>query len=777
MMSGISLHPMPEFNPDTEVGASLAARWKTWLADFDMFLAASGITDNTRKRALLLYQAGTRVREIFAQLDDTGNADAFDAAKQKLTAYFEPQKNRRYNVYIFRKAFQGPNETLDQYHTRLRTLADPCEFADLEFELEEQIIIGGLSSRIRKQALRDPKYDLKAMLLDGRRDEISRFQSKEIEGKPEFREETNQVSVVSRKCRNCGGTHNHNKPCPAQGLECHYCGKPNHFAKVCRGKSKAGRKPTKPPHRKPARAPSHTNIKPLTHSDSDSDSEEYLYPVQSKQTARPHAKITVSGHSFDIMVDTGASINVIDRSTFSNMSDVALAHTKTKAFAYNSLQPVHFLVKFQALVQTKKRYTVATFFVVSDENSGNLMSAQTAQELGLISLHLNTVSAKAALRDKPILPVTKDKALSEILAQNIAVFDGLGKLKENKIVLNIDETVQPTVEPQRRVPYHIREKVKVAIKELEKDGIIEKVPPTQATPWISAIVAVPKKDGSVRICVDMRKANQTIKRVRYLIPTVDEISQGLNGVKFFSKLDLAQAYHQLELSEKNRFITTFSTHIGLYRYKRLNFGTNAAAEIFQHTLQTTLHGLLGVRNLADDILIFGKTRNEHDQALSSCLRHLSDNGLTLNAAKCKFLTPSLSFFGQISSAKGTQPDPARISDLQHAPTPKNVHEVRSFLGMANYSSRYIPDYATITEPLRALTKKDVRFRWTAAQQEAFDQLKIALTHAPVMHYFDTTKETTLTVDASPVGISAILSQKDDRSNDIHTIAYASRALT
>ena len=211
------------------------------------------------------------------------------------------------------------------------------------------------------------------------------------------------------------------------------------------------------------------------------------------------------------MVDTGASINVIDRSTFSNMSDVALAHTKTKAFAYNSLPPVHFLGKFQALVQTKKRYTVATFFVVSDENSGNLMSAQTAQELGLISLHLNTVSAKAALRDKPILPVTKDKALSEILAQNIAVFDGLGKLKENKIVLNIDETVQPTVEPQRRVPYHIREKVKVAIKELEKDGIIEKVPPTQATPWISAIVAVPKKDGSVRICVDMRKANQAIK--------------------------------------------------------------------------------------------------------------------------------------------------------------------------------------------------------------------------------------------------------------------------
>ncbi len=137
---------MPEFNPDTEVGASLATRWKKWLADFDMYIAASGITNNTRKRALLLYQAAARVREIFAQLEDTGSADAFDTAKDKLTAYFEPQKNKRYDVYVFRKTMQEPNETLDQYHTRLRVLADPCEFADLDFELEEQIIIGGSSS-------------------------------------------------------------------------------------------------------------------------------------------------------------------------------------------------------------------------------------------------------------------------------------------------------------------------------------------------------------------------------------------------------------------------------------------------------------------------------------------------------------------------------------------------------------------------------------------------------------------------------------------------------
>ena len=160
MSHAISLQPVPEFNPNSvEVGASLATLWKKWLADFEMFITAAGITDDTRKRALLLYQAGSRVREIFGQLENTGENNAYDTAKAKLTEYFEPQKNRRYDVYCFRQAHHEPQETLDQYHTRLRTLAVPCDFGDnLTFELEEQIIIGGTSSRIRKQALRDPKY-------------------------------------------------------------------------------------------------------------------------------------------------------------------------------------------------------------------------------------------------------------------------------------------------------------------------------------------------------------------------------------------------------------------------------------------------------------------------------------------------------------------------------------------------------------------------------------------------------------------------------------------
>ena len=272
----------------------------------------------------------------------------------------------------------------------------------------------------------------------------------------------------------------------------------------------------------------------------------------------------------------------------------------------------------------------------------------------------------------------------------------------------------------------------------------------------------------------MSKANCVIQRVYYLIPTVADICQALNGCKSLSKLDLSQAYHQLELDECSRYITTFSTHVGLHRYKRLNYGMNAVVELFQHTLQTVLQGLDGVRNLADDIIIFAKTREDHDQALSDCFKRVANHGLTLNASKCKLLAESLSFFGQVFTAEGTTLDPALILDLQTASVPTDVHEVRSFLGMANYSNKYIPNNAAILEPLRVLTKKTARFTWNASHQTAFDKLKIALTRTSTMSYFDAMKDT---VDASPVGISAILTQKGTDADTSQVVAYASHALT
>ena len=151
----------------------------------------------------------------------------------------------------------------------------------------------------------------------------------------------------------------------------------------------------------------------------------------------------------------------------------------------------------------------------------------------------------------------------------------------------------------------------------------------------------------------------------------------------------------------------------------MNYGTNAAAELFQHTLQQHLQGIKGVKNNADDILIFGSTRDEHDRAPEACLKRLSEKGLVLNSSKCTFLQTELSFFGQISSKDGTQPDPKRAEDLSNATVPTNIQEVRSLLGMANYSAKYIPNFATITDPLRELTKKNSNFSMGKSSSRSF----------------------------------------------------------
>jgi len=186
--------------------------------------------------------------------------------------------------------------------------------------------------------------------------------------------------------------------------------------------------------------------------------------------------------------------------------------------------------------------------------------------------------------------------------------------------------------------------VELELKKLEAQDIIEKVPETEQTDWVSPTVVVPKKENTIRICVDMRAANTTITRIRHPIPTVKDMSHALNGAQYFTKLDMAQAYHQLPLHAKSRHIMTFATHMGLYRYKRLNYGTNSATEVFQHTLQQLLQGIPGVCNLADDILVFAPSYEEHNQALEACFKRLQEHGLTLNLGKCKFLKRNLEFF-------------------------------------------------------------------------------------------------------------------------------------
>ena len=224
-------------------------------------------------------------------------------------------------------------------------------------------------------------------------------------------------------------------------------------------------------------------------------------------------------------------------------------------------------------------------------------------------------------------------------------------------------------------------------------------------------------------------------------------------------------------------MTTFSTHLGLRRYTRLNFGVSSAVEIFQNVICETLAGIQGAINLSDDILVYGKTQEEHDQALESTFKRLKESGLTLNQKKCVYNQPRLEFFGYVFSADGISPDPNKVQEIVNLETPTNVSKVRSFLGMANYCARFIPTYSTTSQPLRELTQQSTPWQGTDRQQHALQQIKDALANASSTVYFDPDKETEIVVDASPVGLGAILCQIDPESDERQVVAYASRSLT
>ena len=465
------------------------------------------------------------------------------------------------------------------------------------------------------------------------------------------------------------------------------------------------------------------------------------------------------------LIDTGATVDIIDANTFEKLrKKVSLQKSTTKIYAYGFQTPLPLKGQFQATLESKKRYTVSQIYVI-DGAGGNLLSAKTAQDLAFVQLankisslpdqeqqtdhHKNatqsppppTTRESNPVQNNTSMPRAKDQKIQEIINKYSTVFEGQGKLNNQQIKLHIRDDVNPVMQPQRRIPYHIRQDVSKELKKLQDQDIIEKVT-NQPTPWISPIVATPKKDGGIRICVNMREANQAIERERHTMPTLQDFKAEVNEAKFFSKIDLKQAYYQLELDEESRFITTFTTHEGLYQYKRLNYGTNSAAEIFQNVLQQNLSDIRGVKNIVDDILIHGKTRKLHDEALENCLKRLAALNLKVKGEKCEFLKKEITFFGLKFTAEGTRPDPERIANMVKVQAPKTAGEVRSFLGMANTCHEYIPDYAALTSPLRELTKKNTAFKWQPIHQKAFEQLKKKLTSAPVMAYFDTKKPRT-----------------------------------
>ena len=336
---------------------------------------------------------------------------------------------------------------------------------------------------------------------------------------------------------------------------------------------------------------------------------------------------------------------------------------------------------------------------------------------------------------------------------------------------------KPVKQPPRRVPPYQREVIDKQLDELLATGRVE---PSQS-PWSSPVVLARKHDGTYRMCIDFRKLNQSTKKDAIPLPRTDDLLEALGGAQWFSSLDLASGYWQMQVKEEDRPKTAFSTHRGQFQWTVMPFGLTNGPASFTRLMNLALSGLTWTHCLVylDDIIIWAPTFEDHIHRLRLVFDRIRAAGLKLKPSKCQFLRKEVVFLGHVVSSDGIKTDPEKVKAVETWPVPLNVKELQSFLGLASYYRKFILGFSIIAEPLYQLCRKTVSFSWQQGQQAAFEELKGRLISAPVLAYPNFSAEAgsfILDTDASQYqGIGAVLSQQQQDGTE-RVIAYGSRSL-
>ena len=646
--------------------------------------------------------------------------------------------------------------------TDLRMKAKTCEFGTLHDSLIKDRIVCGLDSKsVRERLLRNNELTLELAINTVRAAETSKTQIESLTNpaleaaavnvnrkhqkpkhpsKSQPQRTTEQKQSGKHPCGRCGF---HHKPreCKALGNTCHKCQGKNHFASMCFTKS------TKPPSRKLHEVEQRT--------DSDTDEELFLGELDLSQSDKNElfTQLNVNDEDMRFKIDTGAQCNVIPEHVFDKLKKrPTLQTTKVKLTAYGGL-PVPIKGTCSMHIKQNARNIDAKFFIVAVEKAQPLIGLQTCRDLELISIHKSVNEVETNEHD--MLDAYQD------------VFTGLG-LVDGEFHIELRDDARPTIHPPRKIPLSLMPKLKETLKKLTEMDVISKV--DKATDWVNSLVIVEKKDGSLRLCLDPKDLNKSIKREHYKPPTAETISSKLNGKRLFTVIDMSNCYWHKKLDEESSFLCTFNTPFGRYKFNRMPFGICVASDVAQRMVDDNFSDIPGVLAV-HDVIIAGKDTAEHDSALKHVLERARMRNIKFNRSKVQLRVNQVKYLGDIVTADGFKPDPEKIKAIIDMPEPQSRQDLQRLLGMVNYLSQYIPNMSEITAPLRTLLKKDTQWVWYDEHRNAIEKLKQALTNSTVLQYFNQDKPITIQTDASQSGIGSCLLQEG------HPVIYASRSLT
>ncbi len=518
--------------------------------------------------------------------------------------------------------------------------------------------------------------------------------------------------------------------CPAWGKTCNSCKEKNHFACRC-------------PKDKP-----HVNLV-----EEDSSSEEWISCVNADGNKHVKCSMLVNGREIAFQVDTGATVNIIPASLLDQVAtDLSPTVKNLRMWNDTSLTPIGTTRASVRNPANNKKYSVE--FVVVEEDFMPLLGLKAVTHMQLVTLNEENL----------------ERVLSISVADRYAdVFDGQLGTFETPAHLKLRENVIPVVMANKRIPIALRPKLKTELERMVELGVIAKV--EEPTAWVSQIAITQKKSGELRICLDPQELNRALLREHYTLPILEDTLHELSHSRVFSKADLSSGYWHVVLDEESSLLTTFQTSFGRYRWLRLPFGLAVSSEIFQKKLIEVLDGLPGVVCIADDVLIHGENEEAHDKCLEGFLARCRNKNVKLNPKKLELRMTEITFMGHLITKDGLQTDPEKVRAIRDMQAPRSFEELRRFLGLVNYLSKFLPNVADATMPMRNLTKKGVPWLWSASQQASFEKVKTLVTNTPVLTFYNTNKELVLENDASEYGIGSVLLQEGK------PVAYASRSLS
>ncbi|GJR27734.1 reverse transcriptase domain-containing protein [Tanacetum coccineum] len=448
---------------------------------------------------------------------------------------------------------------------------------------------------------------------------------------------------------------------------------------------------------------------------------------------------------------------------------------------YDVIIGMDWLTKYQAVIDYARKIVRIPFgseiLIFHGDGSRNkrgtrlnIISCTKAQKYLLQGCHVflahitvketGDKSKKKQLQDVPIV-----KNFPEVFPEDLP-----GLPPTRQVEFHID--LVPGAAPVARAPYRLApsemKELADQLQELSDKGFIR----PSSSPWGAPVLFVKKKDGSLRMCIDYRELNKLTVKNRYPLPRIDDLFDQLQGSSVYSKIDLRSGYHQLKVREEDVSKTAFRTRYGHYEFQVMPFGLTNAPAVFMDLMNRVCKPYLDkfVIVFIDDILIYSKSKQEHEEHLKIILELLKKEELYAKFSKCEFWLPKVQFLGHVIDNKGIHVDPAKIESVKDWASPKTPTEIRQFLGLAGYYRRFIEGFSKIAKPMTKLTQKKVKFEWGDKQEAAFQLLKQKLCSAPILALPEGSEDFIVYCDASKKGLGAVLMQREK------VISYASRQL-